>query len=213
MMAKSVSMEEVRAYVMIRQSQLSSEDRKRIVVETEGNLTYAGAALSTAVFSPYSHARFSGQTYHSRCHIGMHVDDGIGVGTITIWKSLGDSGRSILLGAFNIMEFDFCGIRYRQMEDGSTEMFQRRYVEQIDTKSNPSKFWNIDARNLKLLSPSKSGSVWDRSAVPCSMQQSRPGQISVPKLDFSNRQFEGHALKIYWKPIEIEFFWRPKLIQ
>ena len=36
-------------------------------------------------------------------------------------------------GAFNIMEFDFCGIRYRQMEDGSTEMFQRRYVEQIDT--------------------------------------------------------------------------------
>ena len=133
MMAKSVSMEEVRAYVMIRQSQLSSEDRKRIVVETEGNLTYAGAALSTAVFSPYSHARFSGQTYHSRCHIGMHVDDGIEVGTITIWKSLGDSGRSILLGAFNIMEFDFCGIRYRQMEDGSTEMFQRRYVEQIDT--------------------------------------------------------------------------------
>ena len=45
-MAKGVSMEEVRAYVMIRQSQLSSEDRKRIVVETEGNLTYAGARKS-----------------------------------------------------------------------------------------------------------------------------------------------------------------------
>jgi len=46
MMAKGVSMEEVQAYVMIRQSQLSSEDRKRIVVETEGNLTYAGARKS-----------------------------------------------------------------------------------------------------------------------------------------------------------------------
>ena len=45
-MAKGVSMEEVRAYVMIRQSQLNSEDRKRIVVETEGNLTYAGARKS-----------------------------------------------------------------------------------------------------------------------------------------------------------------------
>ena len=46
MMAKGVSMEEVRAYVMVRQSQLNSEDRKRIVVETEGNLTYAGARKS-----------------------------------------------------------------------------------------------------------------------------------------------------------------------
>ena len=46
LMAKGVSMEEVQAYVMIRQSQLSSEDRKRIVVETEGNLTYAGARKS-----------------------------------------------------------------------------------------------------------------------------------------------------------------------
>ena len=35
-------------------------------------------------------------------------------------------------GAFNIGEFDFCGIRYRQMEDGSIELCQRKYVEQIE---------------------------------------------------------------------------------
>ena len=39
MFAKGITMEEVRAYVMIRQSQLGSEDRKRIVVETGGDLT------------------------------------------------------------------------------------------------------------------------------------------------------------------------------
>eukprot|EP00435_Cladocopium_sp_Y103_P022395 s3236_g5.t1 len=41
-----VTLEEVRAYVLIRQSQLSTEDRKRIVVETEGNLSYSGARKS-----------------------------------------------------------------------------------------------------------------------------------------------------------------------
>ena len=43
MISKNVSLEQVRAYVMIRRSQLSSEDRKRIVVGTQENLTYTEA--------------------------------------------------------------------------------------------------------------------------------------------------------------------------
>ena len=66
MMAKGVSMEEVRAYVMIPQSQLSSEDRKRIVVETEETSPMPERPSRQLCFL-LSHARFSGQTY-LQCH-------------------------------------------------------------------------------------------------------------------------------------------------
>ena len=46
MTAAGVTMEEVRAYVLIRQSQLPADDRKRLVVETQGNLSYEGARKS-----------------------------------------------------------------------------------------------------------------------------------------------------------------------
>lgn len=39
----NVTMKEVRAYVLLRQSQLSGEDRKRIVIESAGDLTYEKA--------------------------------------------------------------------------------------------------------------------------------------------------------------------------
>ena len=35
-------------------------------------------------------------------------------------------------GAFNIGDFDFCGIRYHQMRDGSIELCQKKYIEQIE---------------------------------------------------------------------------------
>ena len=38
-----VPMEEIRAYVLLRQSQLSPEDRKRIILENKGELSYDGA--------------------------------------------------------------------------------------------------------------------------------------------------------------------------
>ena len=46
LVSKGVTLEEVRAYVLIRQSQLPAEDRKRIVVETGGDLTYTQARKS-----------------------------------------------------------------------------------------------------------------------------------------------------------------------
>ena len=41
LLAQGVTMEEVRAYVLLRQSQLSAEDRKKIVVEMGGKLEYS----------------------------------------------------------------------------------------------------------------------------------------------------------------------------
>ena len=41
MIAQGTSLDQIRAYVLLRQSQLSSEDRKRIVVESGGKLEYS----------------------------------------------------------------------------------------------------------------------------------------------------------------------------
>ena len=46
LISKGITLEEVRAYVLIRQSQLPAEDRKRIVVESQGDLTYEQARKS-----------------------------------------------------------------------------------------------------------------------------------------------------------------------
>ena len=41
LLARKVTIEQVRAYVLLRHSQLNPEDKKRVVVESQGNLTYA----------------------------------------------------------------------------------------------------------------------------------------------------------------------------
>ena len=41
LISKNVTIEEIRAYVLLRHSQLSAEDKKRVVVEAQGNLSYA----------------------------------------------------------------------------------------------------------------------------------------------------------------------------
>ena len=40
---RKVSLEEVRAYVLMRQSLLTSEERKRVIMDSQGELTYDGA--------------------------------------------------------------------------------------------------------------------------------------------------------------------------
>ena len=46
LLAKSISINDVRAYVLIRQSALSSEDRKKIIMDNGGQLTYDSARKS-----------------------------------------------------------------------------------------------------------------------------------------------------------------------
>ena len=64
--------------------------------------------------------------------LGIHVDDGIGGGDDYFMGVIGRLREKYSFGAFNIGEFDFCGIRYRQLDDGSVEMCQKGYVDKID---------------------------------------------------------------------------------
>ena len=41
MLSQGTTLDQIRAYVLLRQSQLSSEDRKRIVIESGGKLEYS----------------------------------------------------------------------------------------------------------------------------------------------------------------------------
>ena len=46
LLSKKITLADVRAYVLVRQSNLSSEDRKRIIVDNQGQLTYEQARKS-----------------------------------------------------------------------------------------------------------------------------------------------------------------------
>jgi hypothetical protein len=50
LITKDVKLEEIRAYVMIRQSALSPEDRKRIIMDCQGKLVYRDARKSITLF-------------------------------------------------------------------------------------------------------------------------------------------------------------------
>eukprot|EP00435_Cladocopium_sp_Y103_P032161 s399_g8.t1 len=60
--------------------------------------------------------------------LGIHVDDGLGGGDDYFMGVIERLREKYSFGAFNIGEFDFCGIRYRQLEDGSVEMCQKRLL-------------------------------------------------------------------------------------
>ena len=64
--------------------------------------------------------------------LGIHVDDGIGGGDEYFMKIIENLREKYSFGAFNIGEFDFCGIRYRQQGDGSIELCQQGYIEKIE---------------------------------------------------------------------------------
>ena len=64
--------------------------------------------------------------------LGVHVDDGIGGGDSYFRAIIEKLREKYSFGAFNIGEFDSCGIHYRQWRDGSIELNQQKYIERID---------------------------------------------------------------------------------
>ncbi|CAE7196701.1 unnamed protein product, partial [Symbiodinium sp. CCMP2592] len=63
--------------------------------------------------------------------LGVHVDDGIGGGD-RYFSSVIERLRGIYsFGAYEEMDFVFTGIHFKQWDDGSVEMDQHKYVEQI----------------------------------------------------------------------------------
>ena len=61
LLAQGVTMEEVRAYVLLRQSQLSAEDRKKIVVEMGGKLEYSKVVSAIRLLGSRFFADLQGQ--------------------------------------------------------------------------------------------------------------------------------------------------------
>ena len=64
--------------------------------------------------------------------LGIHVDDGIGGGD-SYFMSVIEKLKNIYdFGAYNESDFVFCGVHYRQWDDGSIEMDQTEYVQKIE---------------------------------------------------------------------------------
>ncbi|CAE7230232.1 RE1, partial [Symbiodinium sp. CCMP2456] len=61
LLAQGVSFEEVRAYILLRPSSLTAEDRKRIVVELDGQLNYKKVCASVRLLGSRFFADFQGQ--------------------------------------------------------------------------------------------------------------------------------------------------------
>ena len=74
MIAQGTTLDQIRAYVLLRQSQLSSEDRKRIVVESGGKLEYARVAPAIRLLGSRFFSDLQGQRVGHRNKVyDVHV--------------------------------------------------------------------------------------------------------------------------------------------
>eukprot|EP00435_Cladocopium_sp_Y103_P035397 s1051_g9.t1 len=63
--------------------------------------------------------------------LGIHVDDGLGAGDGYFKSIIGKLRKIYDFGAYYEREFDFCGVHYKQWDDGSIEMDQVGYIQKI----------------------------------------------------------------------------------
>ena len=63
--------------------------------------------------------------------LGLHVDDGIGGGDEYFGEVIERLRKVYDFGAYNEGDFEFCGVRYYQWDDGSIEMGQDSYIQKI----------------------------------------------------------------------------------
>ncbi|OLP95093.1 hypothetical protein AK812_SmicGene22813 [Symbiodinium microadriaticum] len=69
LLAQNITFEELRSYVLLRQSQLSSDDKKRIVVEHGGKLTYEKVKSSIRLLGSRFFGEFQGQRANPRTKV------------------------------------------------------------------------------------------------------------------------------------------------
>eukprot|EP00435_Cladocopium_sp_Y103_P071366 s617_g37.t1 len=69
--------------------------------------------------------------------LGVHVDDGLAGGDSYFHEVLAKLRKIYDFGAYNEGEFEFCGVRYRQWDDGTIEMDQCGYLEKIEPVEIP----------------------------------------------------------------------------
>ena len=71
--------------------------------------------------------------------LGVHVDDGMGGGDSCFHETLKRLRKIYDFGAYNEGEFEFCGVRYRQRDDGTIEMDQVEYLKKVEPIEIPRK--------------------------------------------------------------------------
>ena len=64
--------------------------------------------------------------------LGVHVDDGIGGGSPEFMDMLKQIESRFKFGSFEVGQFKYTGIDFRQWDDGSIEYDQKRYIEKIE---------------------------------------------------------------------------------
>eukprot|EP00435_Cladocopium_sp_Y103_P042043 s45_g11.t1 len=69
--------------------------------------------------------------------LGIHVDDGLGGGDEYFKATIQKLREKFSFGAYNEHEFDFCGVHYKQWDDGTIEMDQKEYIRKIDPINVP----------------------------------------------------------------------------
>ena len=97
------------------------------------------AGFKQCPLDPCVFAIYSGKGSTVKCHgvLGIHVDDGIGGGDPTFHAAVDKLRTKFKFGSFDRKEFDFTGIHYKQLPDGSIEYDQIRYIEKITPVSIP----------------------------------------------------------------------------
>ena len=76
--SKGVTIDDVRAYVLVRQSTLSSEDRKKIIMDNSGKLTYEGARKSMRLLGSkfFQDLQNAGRgTQNKKTYDAYHLDE------------------------------------------------------------------------------------------------------------------------------------------
>ena len=101
------------------------------------SLGFIASPLDGCLFSLVTEGKDGRPVVHGI--LGIHVDDGIGGGDQYFMKTI-EKLRSIFdFGAYHKYEFDFCGVRYKQWDDGTIEMDQRSYMKKISPIDVPKK--------------------------------------------------------------------------
>lgn len=101
----------------------------RTLWETLESLGFVVHPLDGCVFSLVS-TDSQGRVKAHGC-LGIHVDDGIGGGDQYFGKVIGKLREIYSFGAYKEGEFEFCGVRYFQWDDGSIGMEQSSYIQKI----------------------------------------------------------------------------------
>ena len=107
----------------------------RTLKQTLESLGFVVCPFDGCVFSLVTHDS-QGRPKVRGC-LGLHVDDGIGGGDTYFREIIGKLQGIYSFGAYNEGEFEFCGVRYFQWDDGSIEMEQNSYIQKISPVEIP----------------------------------------------------------------------------